>query len=249
MISLTIIGSGNVAHHLIKAFSDSKNVSLKQIFCRKKTAEYDAFDVFITDNYEKMIETDVYIIAVSDHSIFEVSEQIPFENKLVVHTSGSNFMEGLGMNNRKGVFYPLQTFSKKRQLDFTQIPICIETENKTDLVILENLGKSLGSKTYYIDGQQRKALHVSAVFVNNFTNHLYKLGNDICIENNIPFEILLPLINETAEKLQDLEPQNAQTGPAKRQDFATISSHLKFLKHSDNKHLYETLTQSIIQNG
>ena len=249
MISLTIIGSGNVAHHLIKAFSESATVCLRQIFSRTVTSEFDAFNVSIVNDYNNLIETDVYIIAVSDHSIADVSELIPFKNKLVVHTSGSNAIDNLSANNRKGVFYPLQTFSKKRQVNFTEVPICIESENEKDLLILENLAQTLGSKTYQIDGLQRKSLHVAAVFVNNFTNHLYKLGRDICTENNIPFEILLPLIYETAEKLKDLEPQKAQTGPAKRQDFSTISAHLKFLKHSDYKHLYETLTQSIIQNG
>ncbi len=249
MISVTIIGSGNVAHHLIKAFSECETVSLRQIFCRKNTSEFDKFDVLITDDYDKMIETDVYIIAVSDQSVDEVSEQIPFHNKLVVHTSGSNFMDGLSANNRKGVFYPLQTFSKKRHLNFSEVPMCIEAENQEDLVILKNLAEAVGSKTFLIDGLQRKSLHVAAVFVCNFTNHLYKLGHDICDEQDIPFEILLPLIKETAAKLVDLEPQKAQTGPAKRQDFGTISAHLKFLKHSDYKHLYETLTQSIIQNG
>ena len=166
-----------------------------------------------------------------------------------MHTSGSTPMDNLSGQNRKGVFYPLQTFSKKREVNFSDISICIEAQNENDLNILEQLGDALGSKTYKLDCVQRKSLHVSAVFVCNFTNHLYKLGQDICIENNIPFEILLPLITETAAKLQLLNPHDAQTGPAKRQDFVTIASHLKFLKHSDNKHLYETLTQSIIQNG
>lgn len=249
MISISIMGCGKVAHHLITAFANVDDVQVVQVFCRKRKDDYDDLKIDVVTEYNALKETDLYILAVSDDSIAEVSEQIPFKNKLVVHTSGSNTFCTLDANHRRGVFYPLQTFSKLRLIDFSTVPFCIEAENEQDLLILEKLGASLGSKTYQLDGLQRKSLHVAAVFVNNFTNHLYKLGKDICIENEIPFEILLPLIFETANKLNTLSPHDAQTGPAKRQDFATIACHLKFLKHSDNKHLYQTLTQSVIQNG
>ena len=158
-------------------------------------------------------------------------------------------MTDLENKNRKGVFYPLQTFSKNAVVNFEAIPICLESENNDDYKLLETVAKSISDKVFNINSNQRKALHVSAVFVNNFVNHLYKIGNDICIENNIPFEILQPLITETANKITSLSPNEAQTGPAKRNDTQTINTHLQFLSDENQKEIYKILTKSIIDNG
>ncbi len=168
---------------------------------------------------------------------------------MVVHTSGSVALSELSSKNRKGVFYPLQTFSKNKAVNFKEIPICLEAENETDYQTLELIGKSISDKIFNINSEQRKALHVAAVFVCNFSNHLYQIGNEICDQNNIPFEVLHPLIMETAAKIKTLSPSEAQTGPAKRNDTQTINTHLNFLRNETQKEIYKILTKSIIDNG
>ena len=129
--------------------------------------------------------------------------------------------------------------------NFTAIPMCLETENSSDYTLLEKLASSISNSVIKIDGKQRKALHVSAVFVSNFTNHLYQVGNEICIENNIPFSILQPLIEETAQKIKSLSPKDAQTGPAVRNDTKIIEKHYDFLTNENQKEIYKILTKSI----
>jgi predicted short-subunit dehydrogenase-like oxidoreductase (DUF2520 family) len=227
MISVAIIGNGNVATHLINAFKKANDINATQINSRDLSA---------------LKAVDVTIIAVSDDAISEVSSKI--SNSLVVHTSGSVALKSLKNNSRKGVFYPLQTFTKGKEVVFNTIPLCIEAEQKEDFQLLEKLAKSIGEKIFSVNSKQRKALHVAAVFVNNFSNHMYKIGSDICIDNSVPFEILQPLIKETASKIEFLSPQEAQTGPAIRKDKKTIKNHLNLLDKNQQK-IYKTLTKSI----
>ena len=119
------------------------------------------------------------------------------------------------------------------------------TETDSDYKILEKVAKSISNNVHAISGEQRKALHVAAVFFCNFTNHLYQIGNEICLKNAIPFEILQPLIKETAEKIQSLSPSEAQTGPAIRKDYETIEKHIDFLTNENQKEIYKILTKSI----
>jgi predicted short-subunit dehydrogenase-like oxidoreductase (DUF2520 family) len=254
MTKVTIIGSGNVAQHLIVAFQNSQNmgteIDLIQVFSRQKESISHLLDLNkITDDLESLEEADLYIIAVSDDAIAAVSSQLPFKNRLVVHTSGSISLNALDDDNRKGVFYPLQTFTKNKDVDFKTIPICLESENATDFQLLEKVAKMISDKVFAINSEQRKALHVAAVFVNNFTNHLYQIGSEICQENQVPFEILKPLIAETAQKIMVLSPEEAQTGPAKRNDTNTIEAHEAFLSNENHLKIYKTLTQSIQHNG
>lgn len=250
MIRITLIGSGNVAQHLIKAFAKSEVVEIAQVFSRKKEtlASLIDFDKIVND-YESLKEADLYIIAVSDKAISEVSKQLPFQNRVVVHTSGAASLDVLDPKNRKGVFYPLQTFSKNKEIDFSTIPMCLEAENTFDFRVLETVAKSISNAVFAINSDQRKALHVAAVFVNNFTNHLYQIGQEICDEHKVPFEVLKPLIQETAEKINTLTPIDAQTGPAKRHDSTTIDAHLEYLNNENQKNIYKILTQSIQNNG
>ena len=250
MIRITIIGSGNVAQHLIKAFSKTEAVEIIQVFSRKKEtlASLIDFDKIVND-FEELKEADLYIIAVSDKVISDVSKQLPFQNRIVVHTSGAASLDVLDPKNRKGVFYPLQTFSKKKEIDFSTVPVCLEAENTFDFRVLETVAKSISNAVFPINSDQRKALHVAAVFVNNFTNHLYQIGQEICEEHQVPFEILRPLIQETAEKINTLDPIDAQTGPAKRHDSNTIEAHLAYLTNENQKNIYKILTQSIQDNG
>ena len=246
MIKVVLIGNGNVAQHLIKVLHASSAVSLVQAFARKKESLLHLLpENLITSNYNDIKEADVYIISVSDNAIAEVSSNLPFTNKLVVHTSGTSELSVLDSKNRKGVFYPLQTFSKDKEIDFTSIPICLEAENEEDFKTLENVAQTLSQKVFAISSEQRKSLHVAAVFVCNFVNHMYTIGNQICEENNVPFEVLQPLILETANKISTLKPQAAQTGPALRNDTKTINKHLEFLQESNYQELYKLLTQSI----
>ncbi len=246
MIKVILLGSGNVATHLFQAFSKVDEIEVVQVFSR--TISKDFPENIQTSDFTEIREADIYIICVSDNAIASVSNQLQFENRLVVHTSGSTDINVLDSKNRNGVFYPLQTFTKNKAVDFSQIPICIETEVPSDFEIIEKLAKSVSNSVYLINGNQRKALHVSAVFVCNFTNHLYTIGNTICLENNIPFEILQPLIKETAKKIKSLSPSEAQTGPAVRNDKKTIEKHIDFLTNENQKEIYKILTKSI-QNG
>ena len=250
MIRVSIIGSGNVAQHLIVAFSKTTDIELVQVFARKDAAvaHLTSPDKIYT-NFNDIIAADLFIIAITDDAITEVSAAIPFSNELVVHTSGSVSIAAIDNKNRQGVFYPLQTFSKSKEVDFKTIPICIETKNEKDFQILEKVAKSISNTVYKINSEQRKALHIAAVFVCNFVNHLYQIGNDICIENDLPFDILKPLIQETANKILTLSPNQAQTGPAKRKDIQTINAHLSFLSDENQKEIYKMLTKSIIDNG
>jgi predicted short-subunit dehydrogenase-like oxidoreductase (DUF2520 family) len=250
MIKITIIGSGNVAQHLIDAFAKSGAVEIIQVFSRTQKEISPLLDYTkITNDWNALAKADLYIIAVSDDAIASVSAQLPFENQLVVHTSGSASLTSLDDKNRKGVFYPLQTFTKGKAVDFKTIPFCLETQLESDYALLEKLAQSISDSVYKIDSHQRKALHIAAVFVNNFTNYLYQLGNEICQENHVPFDILKPLILETAEKLLTLSPEDAQTGPAKRNDVSTIAAHESFLSNENQSTIYKILTQSIQNHG
>lgn len=246
MIRITLIGSGNVAQHLIKAFTNTELVEIVQVYSRKKEtlASLIEFDK-ITIDFEELKEADLYIIAVSDKAIADVSTQLPFQNRIVVHTSGAASLDVLDAKNRKGVFYPLQTFSKNKEIDFSGVPLCLEAENTFDFRILETVAKTISTAVFPINSDQRKALHVAAVFVNNFSNHLYQIGHEICEEHQVPFEILKPLIQETAEKINTLNPIEAQTGPAKRNDSTTIAAHLEYLTNENQKNIYKLITQSI----
>lgn len=246
MLKAVIIGSGNVAQHLIKAFLNSKKIELVQVYARNSEAVTHLLaSNKITNSLNSISEADIYIIAVSDDAIADISSKLPFTDGFVVHTSGSVALEELNVKNRRGVFYPLQTFSKNKEVDFSKIPLCLESEQSNDYKILEETAKAISPLLYTIDSRQRQSLHVAAVFVNNFTNHMYTIGNKICDENAIPFDILRPLIQETAAKIELLTPLEAQTGPAKRKDEKTIEKHLNFLKDDNQKAIYTLLTQSI----
>ena len=249
MIKVVIIGGGNVATHLANAFSKANDVSLVQVYARNiKQIEHLKDVTSITNSIELLKEADVYIIAVSDDAISHVSSTIENKNSLVVHTSGSVAMQSLQNAGRKGIFYLLQSFSKDKEVNFDEITFCLEAENEQDSILLETLAKTIGKKIYHINSEQRKRLHVAAVFVNNFTNHMYKIGADICDEYQVPFEILYPLIQETAEKITKLNPEAAQTGPAKRNDQKTIQNHLALL-NTEQQEIYKLITKSIQQNG
>ena len=246
MISVVLLGAGNVATHLYKTFKKSDKVVVKQWFNRHLEAiQTYQNEVSITNDLSELQEADVYIIAVSDDVVAELSSQLPFENRLTVHTSGSVGIYELDKKNKRGVLYPLQSFSKNADVNFKNVPICIEVIDKQDLKILKSLASALGSKSHKVNSDQRQALHLAAVFVNNFTNQLYRIAHEITEAQGVEFDILKPLILETANKVQHLSPYLAQTGPAKRNDKRTIKKHLKLLENEHHKAIYELLTSSI----
>lgn len=249
MKTINLVGYGNVGFHLAKALMKSNLFVLQRIYTRSEHSVDPDFPHLFIHDIHKLPVADITIISVTDKAIEELSTQLPFENQLVVHTSGTFSMDGLSSKNRKGVFYPLQTFSKAKDLTFSQIPLCLETEYKDDYSLLESLAKALSENVYAISSEQRQNLHVTAVFVCNFVNHLFTIGKEISDENDIPFDIFYPLIDETVSKIHSLEPRKAQTGPAIREDYATINKHLLKISNDNYKNIYKLLTNSIIQNG
>lgn len=247
MIKVTLVGTGTVSKHLQRVFSKTDDVEVTQVISSRGDALSNALKATRRgDKREGEIEQPgIYIIAVSDDAILTVSKQLTKSNELIVHTSGSVSMGTLPEGVRRGIFYPLQTFSKGRKVNFKTIPICIEAEKREDLELLQKLAESISESVYEISSDQRKSLHLAAVFVNNFTNHLYQIGNEICEENGVSFDILKPLILETVEKMDMLSPIDAQTGPAKRNDEKTIERHMGQLKNKTNKEVYQILTKSI----
>ncbi|MCL5244207.1 DUF2520 domain-containing protein [Cellulophaga sp. 20_2_10] len=246
MISVVIIGLGNIGTHLYTAFSKLDNVAITMLYNRTEEALLPfKSSVKTTTDSKQLPDADVYIIATSDDSIALVSAQLTLENKLVVHTSGSVSIGVLDAKNRKGSFYPLQTFSKGATVNFKEIPICIEAENKADEAVLLQLAENVSSSVHKISSEQRKSIHLAAVFVNNFSNHMYQIGQEICEENNVPFSILSPLIQETTAKLNKLSPYEAQTGPAKRNDISTMQRHLTELTNNTHKDIYSVISKSI----
>lgn len=249
MKTINIIGSGNVVHHLVRALSDLSNYKIQNVAVRSLDKVADFFlKNLIVQTIEDLKPAAITLISVTDSVISEVSTRIPYKDSLVVHTSGTTALEVLNDKNRKGVFYPLQTFSKNKEINFKEVPLCLEAENTDDLIELKLLAEELSDKVFEISSEQRKSLHVAAVFVSNFTNYLYSIGNEICKENNIPFDILKPLIKETADKINYLNPKEAQTGPAIRFDQKTIKAHQDFLTNKTYKEIYNLITQSIQEN-
>ena len=248
MKSIVLFGAGNVALHLCKAINNSKNFQVIQVYSKtKKTLDNFNLNIDKTNDLGTIKQASVYIIAISDDSIIEFSKKIPFKNRLVVHTSGSVGMAKLSGNNRRGVFYPLQTFTSNAKINFLEIPMCIEADNQEDLNVLEKLGRSISNNVQVVTSTQREHIHLSAVIVNNFVNHLYHMGHDLLHHQSLTFDILKPLIIETASKIKTLRPFETQTGPARRNDLKTIEKQLHLLKDSPYQEIYKNITNSILE--
>ncbi|GLU44978.1 Rossmann-like and DUF2520 domain-containing protein [Allomuricauda sp. NBRC 101325] len=247
MLNVVILGTGNLAKHLFRAFSNSEKVHVVQVVGRNQESLNDfATQTITTHDFNSISDADVYVIAVKDDAIAEVSSYLKNKKGIVVHASGAVEMSAIEPENR-GVFYPLQSFTKGKKVDFSTIPICIEANSPQSLKTLRILAETISEKVHEIDSDQRKKLHLAAVFVNNFTNYLYGVGEEICVEEGLPFDLLKPLILETAEKVQTLSPKEAQTGPARRNDEKSMESHLNLLNNKDHTALYKLLSEAIKQ--
>jgi len=250
MIKISILGAGNVGSHLFNKFFETKNIEVIQWYNRSiKSIEHHKNKVNIIDKIEDLIEVDIYLLCLSDDSLASIIPQIRSIKGIVAHTAGSVPMNILNGIKNHGVFYPLQTFSKNSPISFTNIPICIEGNNKHSIKTLTSLAQTISKNIKHIDSKQRQGLHIAAVFVNNFTNHLYQIGGEICEELNVSFDLLIPLIKETAKKIETTSPDKAQTGPAIRNDQNTIQKHMDLLSIPAFKDLYLTLTHSIQKNN
>lgn len=247
MLSVVILGTGNLAIHLFRAFSASTGARVVQVVGRNpESLRSFSAHVAITSDYAAIKDADVYLIAVKDEAITEVSHHLDGKKGVVVHTSGAVGMDALTPENR-GVFYPLQTFTKGKDIDFGKVSICIEAKEEQSLALLKLLAHALSQNVHEVNSEQRKKLHLAAVFVNNFTNHLYGIGEEICEKEGLSFELLKPLILETAEKIQSMSPKEAQTGPARRNDQKSMQDHLKLLNNDKHIALYNLMSEAIKQ--
>ncbi|WP_394749273.1 Rossmann-like and DUF2520 domain-containing protein [Spongiimicrobium salis] len=246
MMKVVLIGTGNVAKHLFNALLKCDDIAVLEVVGRTtEKLSYFKQDTTINTNPKKIQDADIYIIVVSDDAISAVSRHLIAKQGLVMHTSGSIPMEALSDVKRKGVFYPLQTFREGQKVNFKTIPICIEATQASDLAKMSLLANAISDHVHEINSAQRKYLHLAAVFVNNFTNHMYHIGQEICTTHQLPFSILHPLLLETAEKIKEFSPYNVQTGPAKRKDKGTLEKQKALLENDMHKNIYTLLSQSI----
>jgi predicted short-subunit dehydrogenase-like oxidoreductase (DUF2520 family) len=195
-------------------------------------------------------EIEFLIVAVPDHNLkLVLNEVVCSDDILIVHTAGSI---GLDIFNERfkntGVMYPLQTFSEGRKMIFKEIPFFIEASNPHTRLMLESIANQIGKSVYYTNSASRRMLHLAGVFVNNFTNLMLTEGKEIAVRAGFSFEELVPLLNETIKKAVEIGPENAQTGPAVRNDLNTIEKHLELLSFSPElRNLYREMSNSIIK--
>lgn len=245
-MTIGIIGTGNVAWHLIHGFQKTSEAHVSWIFSRKKSSliEYqgishlDAFDQIATH------PVDLILLCVNDDSIQEVLQQLPASAN-VAYTSGTVSLEKLDFTQTNcGVFYPLQTFTKGKKVDLKQVPFLIESTNEVFSRQLEQLALKLSPNVQRMNSQQRKQLHISAVFTNNFINHLLYIAQTHLSKHQIDERLLQPLLEETIKKAIELGPYDAQSGPARRHDQQTIETHLSEL-NGITKEIYALISESI----
>ena len=254
-MNILMIGAGNVAWHLAPALEKqghrinvvySRNLENAQLLTQQLN---NALAIDHTDFRE--VGADLALIAIKDDAIAAIVGQLQIPNHTIIaHTSGNTplqIFENLQGNNDFGVFYPLQTFSKSKQVDFTQIPFCIEAINYNTETFLFDLASQLSQNIHSVNSYQRKVLHVAAVMACNFANHLFAQSDHILQKEGLSFDLLKPLIQETVEKAMKNAPRKTQTGPAVRNDTKVIQDHLQYLKNNPSAYqVYATITESIL---
>ncbi len=244
-----IIGAGNLAWHLSFGLKDA-GLEIVGVYNRSlPKAEKLAVKLKskVVKEFKDFKNCDLILLLVSDDAIIKLSGKLNKLDAIIAHTSGNTSLEVLFPNNNMGVFYPLQSFSKDIKINLWEVPFLVEANNTETENALYKLAGKLSKKVYRITSQQRRRLHVAAVFANNFTNHMFKHAWDICKANDIPFEVLTPLIEETVRKINETSPANAQTGPAVRHDHKTIKIHEELLEGS-SKELYKQITEDIMRS-
>lgn len=252
-VKLCFIGCGNLATQLASAFAPC--ATILQLYSRTEaSAKALAEKVgapYTTDIKALTRDADIYICALKDSAFDEVLSKGDFKNKLLVHTAGSMPMSVLASyTGRYGVIYPLQTFSKNKTVDFAEIPLFIEACDGQTLDYLHSVANLISGKVYCVNSEVRGKLHLSAVFASNFSNHMYALAYELLNGSGLPFEVLLPLIDETARKVHSLPPKEAQTGPAVRYDTNVIDKHLKMLADDPQlADIYKLISTDIHERG
>ena len=243
-----------MATHLALAFKES-GLSISCIYARtedsaSKLAAMVSADYTINPD-ELPTDADIYFLTVRDSIINELIHSLNLKGKLIVHTSGTIPMDVLkDVSGLYGVFYPLQTFIKERKISFKNIPVCVEACCEKVLEQLKALAALISNDVREISSEQRRAIHLSAVVACNFTNYMYAIAEGILQRYNIPFDILYPLIRETAYKVENVKPLFVQTGPAMRGDMEVIEKHLEMLSElPDYKEIYKLLSESIIKQN
>jgi predicted short-subunit dehydrogenase-like oxidoreductase (DUF2520 family) len=252
--AVSFIGSGNLAWHLAPAL-DNAGYTVQQVYSRDlKNAKALVGKLYQAEVKDSLDFSDssssVFIICVSDDAIEEVVQEIVLpEDAILVHTSGSQPLNVLAYAaiSRIGVFYPLQTFTKQKKVDFAEIPIFIESADEETRTLLRKMAKAISKKTEVIDSSKRVALHIAAVFASNFTNHMLTISKSIMEVSGLQYDWLKPLIAETITKSLAIDPEAAQTGPAKRGDFEILDKHLALLQNDEQiAELYKLISQHII---
>ncbi|MEG1643533.1 MAG: DUF2520 domain-containing protein [Bacteroidales bacterium] len=247
--SAVIIGSGNVATHLSVALKNA-GVHIACVCSPNKTHAAALAEKlgtnFVCNVHDINCDADIFIFSVKDSILQSVINETRPSRSIWVHTSGSMAMDLFkGKTDRYGVIYPLQTFSKECNIDFRNVPLFIEGNDTETLQEVRKLAIRLSENINEASSQQRKALHLSAVFACNFVNHLYDIASETLKTSNLPFSVLLPLIEETAHKVKAMSPRKAQTGPAVRYDTNVISSHLALIENESIKNIYSLLSENI----
>jgi predicted short-subunit dehydrogenase-like oxidoreductase (DUF2520 family) len=254
---IVIIGCGNVAWHLAKHLAALKKYSIF-VYNHARNTSLEAFETKLKCKTNASLETilpdaDFYFICVSDKHIPEVSKKINDVNMgaIIVHCSGSLPVDAIKTSvKNKAVFYPLQTFSKNSTINWSEVPILIESNNAGVAKKMQAFANQFTQTVLSVDYKTRIKLHLAAVLVNNFTNALYVAASDLISgnEGNTNFDILLPLIKQTTQKVENINPRLAQTGPAKRKDEAVLERHLKLLSaQPELKKIYKQLSKLIVK--
>ena len=253
MKKVVVIGAGNVATHLSLAIQ-KKSASIIQVYSRSEESACALSCRLGTDRTTRIDEiypeADLYLFAVKDDVLPEIIPQIPVNNGLWVHTVGSVPMDIFkGHTKRYGVLYPLQTFSKSREMDLRTVPFFVEACTPDDEQLLVGFVGSLSNTVHTLSSEKRKYLHLAAVFACNFSNHMYSLAYILLKEQNIPPAVLLPLIDETAAKIHMLSPLQAQTGPAVRYDSNVLNKQMELLTDPAMKDIYQRISRSIYKEA
>lgn len=248
-MKVVFIGSGNLATHLSQAMKGagievvqvySQTESHASLLANKLSCSYTTEPEFI------VVDADVYIFSVKDSALLDLIHKIPQNKGLWLHTAGSVPMGVFeGYNDRYGVLYPLQTFSKNRDIDFSIVPVFIESNSAVDEAYLLSFAGKLTRQVISLSSEKRKHLHLAAVWACNFTNHMYLMASKILQEQSLSEVFLLPLIDETAAKVHQLSAREAQTGPAIRYDENIIEKHIELLSDPNMKELYRLISRNI----
>ena len=248
-MDVVFIGAGNVATHLSLAMQKA-GYTIVQVYSQTSASASSLANrlqtQWTTDIHAIVNTADYYIFSIKDNALQTVIDQMPANNGCWIHTAGSVPMELFkGYTKHYGVLYPLQTFSKTKELDFSIIPCFIEANTKENESVIYEIVSRLSNNVQVLNSEKRKYLHLAAVFACNFTNHMYTLANKILEEQGLSGEALLPLIDETSAKIHTISPAEAQTGPAIRYDQNIILKHLALLTQPEVKDIYQIISKNI----